>query len=609
MFREWNPLSWDWVRDNRVAAFAIAAFYLAAGAIWITLSDRALHSLVGDPERLTRYQSYKGWIFVLVTALVLFWVARSVFWLRRRLHREMRQTERFVSTLFSNLPGMVYRCRNDRDWTMEFVSEGAHELTGYTPEELTDDRPPSFADLVHPEDGERVRRKVQEGVGGGSPFQIEYRLRTKDGGEKWVWEQGTAVSPDGTPGALEGFITDISVRKAAERETRQQLGRLRALREIDRAITGTLDLRIAIEVVLKSVVTRLEVDAAHLLLLDEHAQRLSSFASLGFRSEALQHTYLSVGHGLAGRAAHLRETVHVPDLATERGHLPDSVLNEEAFVSYWAVPLLAKGDVQGVLEVFHRQRLDPDPGWRNFLETLGGQAAIAIDSARMFEALRKRNVDLRMAYDETIEGWSRALDLRDQETEGHTRRVAEVTVRLAKAMGLDDREIVQVHRGALLHDIGKMGVPDSILLKPGPLTDEEWEIMRLHPGYAHDLLSPISHLRQALDIPYCHHERWDGSGYPRGLEGREIPLSARIFAVVDVWDALRSDRPYRDGWPESRVRQYLRERSGKDFDPEVVDAFLSLPAGATETEKAGRRGPGAVVEMVPAMGGDAAAQT
>jgi HD-GYP domain-containing protein (c-di-GMP phosphodiesterase class II) len=184
-------------------------------------------------------------------------------------------------------------------------------------------------------------------------------------------------------------------------------------------------------------------------------------------------------------------------------------------------------------------------------------------------------MELMLAYDSTLEGWSQALDLRDKETEGHTRRVTVATARLAQQMGLGAGELVHVKRGAMLHDIGKMGIPDSILLKPGPLTEEEWKVMRLHPVYAYKMLSPIPFLRPAIDIPYCHHEKWDGSGYPSGLKGEEIPLAARIFMVVDVWDALRSDRPYRRAWSEEKVRGYIGKLAGTHFDPDVVQAFLN----------------------------------
>jgi putative nucleotidyltransferase with HDIG domain len=241
------------------------------------------------------------------------------------------------------------------------------------------------------------------------------------------------------------------------------------------------------------------------------------------------------------------------------------------------VPLIAKGQLKGVLEVFNRTPLNNIGGeWQGFLETVAGQAAIAIDNISLLEGLQRSHTELFLAYDATIEGWSRALDLRDKETEGHTQRVTDLTLRLARAMHINEDEMVHIRRGALLHDIGKMGVPDKILNKPGPLTDEEWVVMRKHPVYAYEMLSPITYLRPALDIPYCHHEKWDGSGYPRGLKGEQIPLAARLFAVVDVWDALRSERPYRQSWPKEKVIEHIKSLSGTHFDPKAVELFLSI---------------------------------
>ncbi len=190
------------------------------------------------------------------------------------------------------------------------------------------------------------------------------------------------------------------------------------------------------------------------------------------------------------------------------------------------------------------------------------------------QQIQALNAELLIAYDETLEGWARALDLRDQNTEDHSVRVMDLTLDLARSLGIPEHDLVHVRRGALLHDIGKMGVPDAILLKPGPLTEEEWQVMRLHPVFAYDLLSNIPFLRPALDIPFCHHEKWDGSGYPQGLSGKRIPLAARIFTLVDVWDALSSDRPYRKKWEKEKVVDYIRKEAGTRFDPEITDLFL-----------------------------------
>lgn len=190
--------------------------------------------------------------------------------------------------------------------------------------------------------------------------------------------------------------------------------------------------------------------------------------------------------------------------------------------------------------------------------------------------LQEANAQLLVAYEATIEGWSHAMDLRDRETEGHSRRVADLTVQLAQNLGMGHEQIIHVRRGALLHDMGKIGIPDTILLKPDELTEEEWSIMRQHPKHAYDMLYRVEYLRPALDIPYCHHEKWDGTGYPRGLKGEEIPMPARLFAIVDVWDALTSNRPYRSAWSEVETLAYIREQSGKHFDPQVVDLFFRV---------------------------------
>jgi putative two-component system response regulator len=196
------------------------------------------------------------------------------------------------------------------------------------------------------------------------------------------------------------------------------------------------------------------------------------------------------------------------------------------------------------------------------------------------QALREREqqtiLELNAAYTATLEGWARALDLRDHETKGHCQRVADLTVRLALMAGLSEADCVHVRRGALLHDIGKMGIPDHILLKPSALDPQEWEIMQRHPAYALDLLKPIDYLRPALDIPYCHHEKWDGTGYPRGLAGEQVPLAARLFAVADIWDALRSDRPYRAAWTAERAREHILSLVGSHLDPRAVATFMAL---------------------------------
>ena len=375
--------------------------------------------------------------------------------------------------------------------------------------------------------------------------------------------------------ALAGIVAAAMENARLNTKVNRHLKQLQALRQVEVAVSGSLDLRITLNVTLDQVIAQMNVDAAAILLLNPYTMTLEFAAGRGFLSNAIMQTRVPLGKGNAGRIALEKTSRYVPDLASVQDQLYrlDLVLAEK-FVSYYGVPLVNKGQVKGVMEIFHRRHFDADEEFVGFLEALAGQAAIAIDNATLFDEMQRSHLHLSLAYGATLEGWARALELRDFETKGHSQRVSTQTLRQAKALGVSDSELTHLHRGALLHDIGKIAIPDQVLLKPNPLTPEEWLIMRQHPVYAYELLSPITYLQQALDIPFCHHERWNGRGYPRGLKGEEIPLAARIFAVVDVWDALGSDRPYRRAWSRDRIIKYLREQSGKQFDPRVTTVFL-----------------------------------
>jgi PAS domain S-box-containing protein len=372
-------------------------------------------------------------------------------------------------------------------------------------------------------------------------------------------------------------LRDISSRKSAEQQIRQQLERLAALRTIDSAITASVDLRVTMMVLLDELTSQLRIDAADVLLFQPNVQNLRCIAERGFQFSRFKESSLYYNRGNAGRVALERRMILLPEWdSREEDPARAAALSAEGFISYVAAPLIARGQIKGVLEIYHRRRLTPDQGWITCLETMAEQAAIAIDNALLFEDLQRSNLELTLAYDATIEGWSRALDLRDHATEGHAQRVTKATLNLARAVGMQEPDLIHARRGSLLHDIGKMAIPDGILLKPGPLDDPEWETMRRHPVSAFEWLAPISFLRPSLDIPYCHHERWDGSGYPRRLKGEQIPLAARIFAVVDNWDALRSNRPYRNAWPDDRVKSHLMSLSGTFFDASILKTFLEI---------------------------------
>ncbi len=369
---------------------------------------------------------------------------------------------------------------------------------------------------------------------------------------------------------------EVERRSTAEQRAAARLHYLTSLHSIDMIISASLDLQVTLNVFLDQLVSHLDIDAAAVLLFDRHTQTLEYAAGKGFFTKGIEGTRQRLGTGCAGRAAMERRLIHLPRLLKEQPcwQRPE-LLSKEKFVAYCAQPLVAKGEIQGVLEIYHRNPFDPDPEWREYLESLAGRAAIAIENATLFNELQRAHAELVIAYDTTIEGWGRALELRDRETSGHTERVATMTRKLAQEFGIEGEKLVHVTRGALLHDIGKMAIPDSILMKEGPLTPEERRIMEQHPVYAFEMLAPIPYLQPAIDIPYCHHEHWDGSGYPRKLKGEQIPLPARIFAVVDTYDALVNQRRYHAAWPPEKACAYIREQAGTLFDPAVVEKFLT----------------------------------
>ena len=374
-------------------------------------------------------------------------------------------------------------------------------------------------------------------------------------------------------------------RSSLFRQSEEQIRRLITLREMDTAITSSLDLHITLNILTEHLITKMGVSAARILVYNPNSQMLDNYTSTGFHDISISRQLIGIGDDLASQTLLSRKELLIKNIEENNSILLPEYFTHEGFKSYLAIPLFSKGATKGVLETFFRSLFTPTTSWMDFIKTLAGQATIAIDNAQLFENLQRSNQELSLAYDTTLEGWGKALELRDKETKGHTNRVTNLTLELARQMGIPESEITHIRRGTLLHDIGKMGVPDNILRKPGPLTKEEKEEMQKHPQYAYDLLYPITYLRPTLDIAYCHHEWWDGSGYPRHLKGEEIPLPARIFAIVDVWDALLSDRPYRQAWAQADVINYITDLSGKQFDPHVVKEFMKLIDAKVEPQK------------------------
>lgn len=490
-------------------------------------------------------------------------------------HRKASEEKiRMLSTAVAQTADAVFV--TDPQGVIQYVNLAFEELTGYKAEEVSGQTPRILKSGKMPPE---FYQNLWNTILVGEVFRFkEIVNRRKDG--TFFYADETITPLRDQKGAIIGFVAilkDITELKQAEKQLQTQLHRVTTLRNIDLAIAGSLDSKLAFEVILEQVLSNLSVDAVDILLFHPLQNRLECIARKGFYSPALEFSMLRMGDGFAGKSALERKIIHIPDLQEEPGEFRLSPhFLEEGFVTYYALPLIARGELLGVLEIFNRRYHRPEAGFLDFLETLSHQIAIAIENVMGIEEKKRAHAELLISYDYTLEGWVRALDLRDQETEGHTQRVCEMTVRFAGYLDIPKEQMPHIRRGALLHDIGKIAIPDAILLKPGKLTDEEWVIMRKHPVYAYEFLVPIPYLRPAIDIPYCHHEKWDGSGYPNGLKRETIPLPARMFALVDVWDALLSDRPYRKAWSREQARDYIQEQSVTHFDPELVDVFLKI---------------------------------
>ena len=547
----------------------VALLYALFGGLWILLSDRLLAGLITDISLLTTLQTYKGWAFVVTSALLIYSLLHRELSLRRITEGKFEESQERYRLLFeTSIDAFLLTAP---DGSVLAANSAATGMFGWTEEEIKNIGRNGMIENADPRLATALEERANKGY-----FRGELTFVRKDG-KKFPGEISTAIFKDSQGSQRTSMvIRDITERVQADIRIRQQLTRLAALREIDQAITASFDSGVSLSLLLSHAVKLLYVDAATVLQLNPEMNELEFAAGFGFRTNKAKTSRVKVDESYAGKAVLERRIVQIQDISKEPDNLFSfGFLKDEGFVSYYGAPLIVKGKVIGVLEVFNRAVVARDEDWLDFFRILAGEAAIAIDNLALYNELQRSNLELRLAYSATIEGWSRALDLRDRDTEGHTQRVMEKTIELARIMGMSEEQLVQIRYGTLLHDIGKMGVPDSILHKPGPLTEEEWDAMHKHPSFAYEMLLPIHYLQgEALHIPYCHHEKWDGSGYPRGLKGEQIPLAARLFSVVDVWDALTSDRPYRLAWSEEKALQYIKEQAGLHFDPKVVDVFL-----------------------------------
>lgn len=358
-----------------------------------------------------------------------------------------------------------------------------------------------------------------------------------------------------------------------------------AIHTINKAITANLDINQILDELLETIVSHLNFDAAAVLLADNTGQEYRFSCGKGFRTDLIRQERVVPAENLAQLPSGGKRKFVIPDLRSEGSNFDNThkrtyrlsdpyLLEQEGFVSYINIPLVGHDQLLGILELFGRSGLAPSKLWLDALNAVTGQAAVALYSASQFRMIQLAHEKLSNAYEATIEAWARAIDLRDHETEGHSRRVCMNTVTLASAMGVPESSLPDLRRGALLHDIGKLGIRDAVLLKPGAFDDREWTMMSRHPEIGAELLRQIEFLKNSVEIPLHHHEKWNGTGYPMKLAGEDIPLSARVFAIVDVWDAICSDRPYRRAMPEKEALAIIRQGKGLHFDPRVFEAFM-----------------------------------
>jgi putative nucleotidyltransferase with HDIG domain len=456
------------MKDHLKEALRISGIYAGVSALWIFLSDGLVTTFARDPEVITAISMYKGWGFVLVTSIMLFFLLKS-------------------------------------------------RLAALTAASLENERLLS--------------------------------------------------------------------------ETQRQLEGIQALHNIDTAIIESIADKGVFDLTLDTIMQQLKIDAASILYRNPLDGNFELLSARGVSTTTILAMANCKENSLALRALEMGKPFVMGRLADGASCEARDRLIAEGMRVFCAVPLASKSEAPGVMELFSRQPFNASAEWNEYLAMFVGQVTIAYNNMEMLRKLERSNERLVKAYDATIETLSFALDLKDHGTNWHSKRVTDLTMMLARSMGIEGDRLSQIWRGAMLHDIGKIGIPDSILLKPGALDDEEMAAMRKHTVYAFQMLSRIDYLAQAIDIPYAHHEKWDGSGYPRGLKGENIPLPARIFAVIDVYDALTSDRPYRQAWTIEKALDEIKAQTGRHFDPAVVEAFFALLATEEGREIAAREEP------------------
>lgn len=360
----------------------------------------------------------------------------------------------------------------------------------------------------------------------------------------------------------------------------ENIKNLEALQNIDKAISSSMELSVSLRIFLQQVVDRLAVDAAAVFLYDAELQELNLAGEIGFGFNIKSLPPQRIGEGFAGLVAGLNRPLFVPDIGQDSRFRAEKFYSRADHLrSFYGIPLLTKGKMVGVMTLFHRSLLEPDFEWKDFAETLARQGAIAIDSIIQVRELEQKNLDLSLEQEEILKGWAESLEALGIETVGHIQRILLCSLNIARSMELNESKIQKVRLGAMLHDLGMLAVPVSVRKKTAELSEEDWRQIRKHSELGAEMIQKIPALQAASEVVRAHHEHWDGGGYPAGLSGNQIPLAARIVTAADVWDVLRSPRPYRSAWSDSSAADYLRDQSGSHFDPRIVDILLANEHG------------------------------
>jgi PAS domain S-box-containing protein/putative nucleotidyltransferase with HDIG domain len=478
--------------------------------------------------------------------------------IQKETAREIIENEQKFRTLSETTTAGIFIYRGSQ---YLYVNPMWCQLTGFPAEKLLKMEP---LDIMNPKENLEVIGQIERTESGEiDRARVEHAITTQTGETCIIDLMVSRILFEGQPAVI-GTAIDITNRKQREHE-------LEVISEMSESLRINIRKDEVLNTAIEKLIAILKLDGAMISLVNKPKERIDLIKAYGVWS-VLENTLQKKEQGLNGYIT----STGIPYLNNQPQFDTHFLYPEliKGFGAIAGVPLLAKGEIIGSIVVGSKNRFSEND--LRLLKAIGDLTASALHRADLFEQTTRQTEELRHAYDSTLEGWALALELRDKETQGHSVRIAKMTLELAKRLNIPEDQMENIRRGALLHDIGKLGVPDTILLKNGTLTPDEWEIMKKHPIYAYNMLSQIKFFKDAIDIPHCHHEWFDGSGYPRGLEGENIPLAARIFSIVDVWDALTSTRPYREAWKKDEVLAHIINQAGTHFDPDIVNEFIQM---------------------------------